>query len=270
MAKRNRVKGRTKMVDTTQNTDTPVATVQDSAVVPPVDALASANAIIAGLTAGATTAAPGVTTVDVVDTSNTTPVVTSPELVEAAPVSTETVAPVESTQATPPVVEPPVAVATPVPTVDVAQSAPEVVPQAPEPSTQDALSRADRMNADIVTTLLGDYLALMSKPISNGAGHKIAITAFAQAIKRVLANPTDTVLDIMYEFFDSNKHDLLCEHKALRGIAHIDTRNRVKVETFYTLFRKITIGHDHDVNMKSVGNILQSDLVVAYIARKMA
>lgn len=158
---------------------------------------------------------------------------------------------------------------TPAPEPVVAE-APQPAPVAAAPVNALGLDKLQQLNYDVIVDALKTYTEIMSRSISNAAGHRQAMLAFNNVVTRVLQTPATPILDLMFDFFNEHANDLMSEHKALRGIEHVLDRDRVRVEVFYSLFRRVTSRHDNrKIELKRAADVLKSELVIAYIDSKL-
>lgn len=92
-------------------------------------------------------------------------------------------------------------------------------------------------DASTVQSLLTEYAALMGKVIVNQAAISRGIALLARATQVVLDTTQDDARDVLWDFQQAHKNDLMSESMALRGLKNLQGAQAMRVSMTYTLIR---------------------------------
>jgi len=129
-------------------------------------------------------------------------------------------------------------------------------------------------SVSILIERLDAYKTIMTGQSVSDSGFKAAALDLANVVQRVLREPTEEILNTVWDFFVANKDGVCQESIALQGINVLDPQTRFRVEIVYTLFRKAVNGVDVSdkklVNTDLVRSRLNCPSLFVFLQQKAA
>lgn len=124
---------------------------------------------------------------------------------------------------------------------------------------EDELPTFSYGNADAAMV---QYINAYLKNVADPKQKSVALSAktMGTMFQYAIANPKGHNLAAIKSFFSKFKESILAESVALQGITHLPVKQRLKVETMYTVFRELTTDK-RKLNKDRIRAILGDDIV---------
>lgn len=131
---------------------------------------------------------------------------------------------------------------------------------------------AESRHVAILEELLAGFKTSLSAKIVTDAMREAAARNLSNVMIRILKDPVNVYMDVVWNFFVANAKGVLQESAALSGVACLPAEERSRMELAYMLFRKavrgIDVGNAANVNKAVLTNILKCPKLVVYLSTK--
>ena len=149
-----------------------------------------------------------------------------------------------------------------------AQSPAPAAAPTPTAASLQTSANVDDVVSGATATLLNTYAEIMSNPIQNDERLKKGAAILSNVVRRILERPSQKHFDVFFNFHVKHKDTLMSERYALRGMEHVDSGMRAKIEMIYALFRRKILGNKSPISVKNVQNVLKTNQVTTYLDSK--
>jgi hypothetical protein len=143
----------------------------------------------------------------------------------------------------------------------------------PAVKQQAALAPVADPQVKVLLNYLEQYKVLCSTKVPTIKDRQAVIAKLAVIIRHVTSHPSKEMLDEMYKFFVRERVGLLAESVVFQAISSINTEQRLKMESFYTLFMALVrtklFNEPFGLDIAACRAVLGNDAIVNYVASKL-